>query len=62
LFQAFNDAEVVDVEAFRVWAADKQDSFGKPQALAQLSNWLDLLTEKVTPPSLLTMFTSPGSC
>jgi hypothetical protein len=46
LFQAFNDAEVVDVEAFRVWAADKQDSFGKPQALAQLSNWLDLLTEK----------------
>ena len=53
LFQVLNDAEVVDEEAFREWAADKQDSFGKSQALAQLANWLNVLAEKVlAPPSL----------
>lgn len=46
LFQVLNDAEVVDEEAFREWAADKQDSFGKSQALAQLANWLNVLAEK----------------
>lgn len=46
LFQNLYDNELVYEEAFHTWASEaQQDSFGKAQALAQLSNWFNWLAE-----------------
>lgn len=47
-FENLYNNDLVDEDAFNAWAADTTDADGKARALAQLTNWFNLLAEAQT--------------